>query len=611
MLTIDEIRNSTRERSKRSNIPQMEMHQDWVRMHTDTDFFSVTKPAARRFLSMVQTLIPSEKYAIFTSLLRSPLPTVALTSVIFDRLSRIFEGRNTVHNYQFQSTQYADDWEWYRTERLHEPNVWKTKGWEYYKTEPNSVLVVDIPVEKQDKDDQYIEPYFYWVSTKDILDYSSDDEGKIEWIIFKNDDLKKVYAIDDAYYRTFDYDSTPTDLSLSYIENAHGLGYCPCMFFVDEPVSLSTPDVKASPITKVLSELDWYLFYATSKKHLDLYGSYPIYSGYASECDYEADIEVDGHIDHQYCEHGFLRHEDGSAVVTGANNTHAPCPRCSKSRVAGPGSYVEVPAPTDGMPDMRNPIQILTVDKDALQYNSEELKRKKNDIISMCVGTSDSLYNDFSVSDKQIEQGYESQSTILTRVKKRFENAQRFVDETCCRLRYGKEFLSADIDYGTDFYALTTEQLRKRYAIAKEGGASESDLLSLRKQIIETEYRNNPLQLQRLLIMADLEPLEGLSKAEAKEAYASGFVSEEDIRVKMNFDSLLKRFERENTNIIEFGVNKPYAEKIRIIKETLNGYVQFGNNNAGGVSSDGEEGRVDDVPRQSGVSSVRQRREDE
>lgn len=590
MLTIDEIRNSTREHSKRSTLPQMARHQDWVRMHTDTDFFSLNKPSANRFLQMVSGIIPKEKYDVFTSLLRPPLPTVALTSVIFDRLSRIFEGRNTVHNYQFNSTQYADDLEWYRQERLHEPNVWKTKGWEYYKTEPNSVLVVDVPVEKQDKDDPYLEPYFYWVAVSDILDYNSDDDGNITWIIFKNDELKKVYAIDDTYYRTFDYDNSPTDLSVGYVENAHGLGYCPCMFFVDEPVSLSNPDIKASPITKVLSELDWYLFYATSKKHLDLYGSYPIYSGYEAECDYEAEIEIDGHVDHQYCEHGFVHHEDGTMVI-GSNGSPAPCPKCSKSRFAGAGSYVVVPTPVDGMPDMRNPVQILTVDKDSLQFVSDEMKRKKNDIISICVGTTDALYNDFSVSDKQIEQGYESQSTILARVKKRFENAQKFVDATCCRLRYGKEFLSVDIDYGTDFYTLTTEQLRKRYETAKNGGASESDLLSLRKQIIETEYRNNPLQLQRLLIMADIEPLEGLTKSEAKEAYKEGFVSEEDVKVKLNFDSLLKRFERENTNIIEFGATMPYSEKIKKIQETLKDYVknvQLRNNYSNGVRTVGE-----------------------
>jgi hypothetical protein len=62
------------------------------------------------------------------------------------------------------------------------------------------------------------------------------------------------------------------------------------------------------------------------------------------------------------------------------------CPRCGDHQIAGPGSYVTYPAPAEGQPDMRNPVQILMVDEKALKFNSEEMVRKKNAIITACVG---------------------------------------------------------------------------------------------------------------------------------------------------------------------------------------------------------------------------------
>ena len=63
------------------------------------------------------------------------------------------------------------------------------------------------------------------------------------------------------------------------IDSPHDLGYTPARFFWNEAISLREPDVKASPLTEQLESMDWYLFYHISKRHLDMYGSYPIYSG--------------------------------------------------------------------------------------------------------------------------------------------------------------------------------------------------------------------------------------------------------------------------------------------------------------------------------------------
>ena len=179
-----------------------------------------------------------------------------------------------------------------------------------------------------------------------------------------------------------------------------------------------------------------------------------------------------------------------------------------------------------------------------------------------------------AVNESQVRATFESQSTILNRVKKGFEAAQKFVDDTICRLRYGASFSGSVINYGTEFFIYSASELRERYKTAKESGASESELDALQNQIIETEYRTNPAKRHRLMLLSELEPYRHLTRDEMLTMYREGVVTSDELRLKLNFMALIRRFERENTNILEFGSAIPYERKIEIIKATLDGYAK-------------------------------------
>ena len=134
-------------------------------------------------------------------------------------------------------------------------------------------------------------------------------------------------------------------------------------------------------------------------------------------------------------------------------------------------------------------------------------------------------------------------------------------------------FVSAKINLGTDFYTLSPATLREQYKAAKDAGASEAELNNLQNQIFETEYRNNPTQLQRMLILAELEPFRHLTRAEALDLYSKQLITEDELVVKLNFSNFVRRFERENTNILEFGTNIPYSKKIEVITNKFLDYV--------------------------------------
>ena len=514
------------------------------------------------FLSNVASLIPDDKFRIFKLLFRFPLKTNEVTGIAFDKLFRVFDGRDPKFNFQFRNTEQRDDWEWYRQEKLHEPQVWKSVGWEYLKTEINSVLVVDLP-ENQEGDRP--EPYFYWLRIQDVLTFDADPvSGQMYWIIFYQG-KDKVAVVDDTSYRIFAFERGGIT-GEPIIEHPHGLGYCPARFFWDKPISVDEPDLKRSPITKQLESLDWFLFFHISKKHLDTYAGYPIYSGYAMDCDFHNDETGD------YCDGGFLKdkHDHWKYDANGLVR----CPLCSSKRISGAGSFVEVPIPGEGQPDLHDPVKITTVDRHSLEYNVTEEERLKNAIIDGTVGVDSPVLTSQAVNEKQVSASYDSKTTILQGIKESLEKAMEWVDKTICLLRYGNDFISLNISLGTDFYLMSPSDLRSLYNTAKNSGASEAELDSLQRQIIETEYRDNPLELQRMLILNELEPYRHIGRQEALTLFEKNIMPEQDLRIKMNFPDYIRRFERENTNVIEFGSAIPFREKIERIREELNRYAE-------------------------------------
>ena len=562
-LSTEDVRNAITRNCKRGTINRSILQQQRLRFHAQTTLWdTMTQPVAD-FLAFVSNLIPEDKFKVFKTLFRFPLKTNEVTSVCFDKLSRIFEGRNPSFDYQFKDPGALADWEEYKTRELGGQSVWDSLGWDNFKTEINSVLVVDLPRE-QSGGDHYPRPYFYWLPIERVICYDAAASGQMLWIAFR-EGKDYIAVLDDERYRI--YANANGNIGELLVDNPHDLGYCPAHFFWNEPLSLKDPDIKSSPLTRQLESLDWYLFYHLSKRNLDMYGAYPIYSGYEQACDFSNSENGD------YCDGGFLKDRQGNYRFDG-NGLLMRCPKCGDKRIIGVGSFVQVPVPDGDQPDLRNPVQMLEVDRDSLDYNVSEEERLRTGIITAVVGTNEQVTTRDALNEQQIRANFESQLTVLFRVKKGFELAQKFVEETVCRLRYGDTFISANIDYGTEFFIYDPNELRERYNTARDSGASESELDSLQEQIIASEYRNNPAMQQRIALLEELEPYKHLTRNEVVSLYRDGIVSPEDLRVKLNFPAYIRRFERENTDVVEFGSAIELQRKIKIILDKLHEYAR-------------------------------------
>lgn len=565
-LELNQIKQILRKPSKRQVIQKAVNMQRRLRFHTETNIAvsDINQPTTI-FLDWVKHLLPKDKFNIFLQLFKFPLPTPAVVEDVYRELERVFYSRNSSSSYQFTDSELAEDWALYRKSNLNEPEVWKTMGWKRMQVSPNSILVIDLP---QVQTTSRPEPYFYWLEIDAVVDYqlSKQDENLFEWLIF-NQPEHRIAVFDDTSIRVYQLNEKNEIQSL-VSEAQHDLGYCPARFFWSTQLNEKNKDLKKNPITKELSNLDWYLFFALSKQHLDLYAPYPIYSAYEADCNFENSETGD------YCDGGFLRNAKGEYKILN-DGTVEKCPCCSEKRIAGPGSFLEVPIPnqTEGVADMRNPVQITTIDKDSLDYNVSECARLKNEIVVSVVGSGGTVSEKEAINETQVTANFESKTSVLNALKTNFELAQKFVEDTVCKLRYGDAFISSSVSWGTEFYVFTVTELYSKYKQAKENGASNSELDAISQQILEVEYRNNPLVLQRMLILKQLEPYPHKTLDEVLKLYEKKLIDENLVKLKINFSTLVEKFERENINIIEFASNKPMREKIDIINKKLLEYV--------------------------------------
>lgn len=563
-LDLNQIKQILQKPNKRQIIQKAALMQKRLRFHTETNLaVSDINQPTNLFLTWVSHLLPKDKYNTFLHLFKFPLSTPAVAEDVYRELERVFYSRNSSNSYQFTDSELLEDWQNYRRSHLNEPDIWKTVGWKRMQVSPNSILIVDLPTLQNTLRP---EPYFYWLEIEDVIDYSTPDGAAIDWIVFKQPE-NKIAVFDEFSSRVFQLNEK-NEISGLVAEAVHNLGFCPARFFWTTQLNENNKELKKNPITKELSNLDWYLFFSISKQHLDLYAPYPIYSAYEADCNFENNETG------EYCDGGFLRNSNGDYKIL-ADGTVEKCPCCSEKRIAGPGSFLEVPVPnvSEGVADMRNPVQITTIDRDSLDYNVKECVRLRNDIVVSVIGSGGDVSEKEAINETQVTANFESKTAVLNALKTNFEQAQKFVEDTICKLRYGNAFISSSINWGTEFYVFTVKELYDKYKQAKDNGASEAELDAISQQIIEVEYRNNPLTMQRMLILKQIEPYQHKTHTEVLTLFEKGLLDKNKVLLKLNFSSYVDRFERENINIIAFGSNLSLKEKVNIIYKKLLDYV--------------------------------------
>lgn len=557
------------------------------KLHTEPETESLTfGDSHTRFLSWVKGLLVAEdNFQRFSQLYRPPLITNELTEAIFSEFEKVFEAKNAFERFEFTDSELENDFSEYR-KRIGDFNFWETQGFETFKNSIDNILVVDLPALQQDANGNFIqtserpEPYYFLLDIDNLIDIDNKKiEGRnavsgkqfyyfrTEYIIFHGEN-NTIFVFDDTYYRRYSKGDGSVDPILDF-EVAHNLGFTPARSFWTTPLNSTSKIQKRSPITNSISELDWYLFFSISQKYLELYAPYPIYAIYKSKCNFK---EITGAK--RQCVDGFL--QGNGEFFAGAERQK--CPQCASKIRVGPGNVMLIDVPKEKSDDfdlMANPMKVIPAETTSLNYVKQAVLDKRNEIFSNCVGRGKDAENDQAVNELQIKSGFESRGSVLIKIKRNFEIIHAFALDTIARLRYGSSFLSLTIDYGDEFFVKDESEEIAEYKEAVANGLPAYELATRRQAIYETRYKNNPDLLERLKIMRNLEPFPDNNIAQLQEIRSKTpeLVPLKRMIIKINFNSFIDRFEREQANILLFASAITFDLKILTIQKVLEGYA--------------------------------------
>jgi predicted RNA-binding protein Jag len=513
----------------------------------------------------VKSILPKNKFEVFKQLVGEPVPTLTLSETIFDELAKIFESSNPSQKLTFESDNERKTNEFRNYFDL--DRFFKEDVWEQLKLAPNSFIVVDV---KDELTQGKPSPTPYFVNIEAVIDASVNRDGSTNYLIFRVD-AKTVVAIDDLAYYVFDNVNDDYELREGY-PSVHNLTdrldrpYTPAFLIYPNFLNATDTIVVNSPLTKNLGAMEWLLFWAVSKRYLDLYAPFPIYVSYEEDCTYErAGMK---------CESGYL--VSTSDDLEEAAST-IPCPKCSEQRMFGAGTEVTVPAPqTKDEPNLIDAINVIPASKDSIEYVTAEKVRLEQEIYYSILGKTSQPLETFSQSVSQLDLSTESRKAVLLHVKSIFERVHNKVAYTMCKLMFGDEFIDSYVNYGDNYFLTTSEQETKNFKALKDAGAPEGMLHSNLERIIATTYKTVPYTALLNQIYLEVEPYQTMSIENVTKLVGVNMIPKKKALAKIHFTDFIEDFESEHyalVKMIQLGeTDKDKA--VKAIKAQLDKYVQ-------------------------------------
>lgn len=115
------------------------------------------------------------------------------------------------------------------------------------------------------------------------------------------------------------------------------------------------------------------------------------------------------------------------------------------------------------------------------------------------------------------------------------------------------------------------------YEQAKKNGEPDEEIDQIYRQILVTKYKGNDDRIERAWILYNLNPEPHKTVAECRDMRNDGTMDNRDFAVKSRFNNFIARFEREQSNVIDFGRELDFDVKIDRINEILTSYITINN----------------------------------
>lgn len=511
-------------------------------------------------LETIEAALTKEKYLRTLDFVRTPLPVINISEDVLADINKVFEPRNA----NFQTFYPHKSQEEQGEAILAKINVRKfieRNGKKVFKNKPNSFVVVD-----KNKDG---EPFLIFV-TNDMLrglPRNWDGEQPLDFIMFLHSieqdeqgrDFELISFYDDTHYRVLSFKQNVYEV---LVENEHNLEYCPAIPFLNITLNSSNALDRYSPLARVISTMvDWTVF-DIYNRFCEHYNVYPIVEQPKISCN--NDDCIDGTIT--------TTHKEG-------NTTTRKCDICSKSPLLGPGAIFLVdPASRKDELDVFGKIRYVSPPIDNL-VKSKEFQVERQGFIKVNVTGVNNVITKEAVNTDQIKAVMEDRRKPLLFLSKPLNDLDTWIIVTIIKLAMNVD-VKRHSNFGTEWFLLTELEIQTLFAGSKTVGLPEGTLDLYYKLLIETQYKNDPHTVRKLVIENNLNPAPYKTMEEAYVMFEKRVMSLESLTIKANITAFIERFERENGNIVEFAQEAifdgsiTFADKINTITEEFLNYIK-------------------------------------
>ncbi|TQM18327.1 hypothetical protein [Chryseobacterium aquifrigidense] len=525
---------------------QEEITIEYLRVWSNRKYASDNK-----FLNWVKLVFKTENFLSFYKYLRNPVASAKLVNDdIKPQLRRVFHADDSVFKYSvkgIEETCHAD-----LNSKQFDEELFNAILFDH-----NSVVVQDIDIES--KRYREIVPISKIVS----VDCDRDQINKIAYyscLELENSSIHGFSYIDKDQYIFFDRDYN------IIVQSFHDLGVCPADWVSSENMFQENNVVKKSIFSYALPDFEEYVFLKTLQRMTEPNGAIPVTVQLnAKETNPSGELRKG------------LSKEPMSSAILGAQTSDDTNPIAPSESDIQAGSIVKVKASKDvtsGKVDMdvvRNYFQFHYMPVEALNYLNERIKEIEKMILSSMIGDI-AEQNEAAKNEMQVSKGYDSKEDRLRWLSNELSRIKQLSDFKTLALLHGKDKVSVEVFFGTDFFIESVDDLYKSFSLAPNAIERRKIL----KRISQTRNKHNLQQAKRDTILYDIIPYvsdKDFSTAMSTEAQVDPVV----FQLQTRFDYWISIFEAEYGQIELFyeGLGEmTESTKMITIKNLLKNIIQ-------------------------------------
>ena len=467
--------------------------------------------------------------------------------------------------------------------------VWKSESMEYFiknflrdslYTEFNGFVIVEqgkvetlkdgTIVETRDGvvsvvEDKKVKPYIIFRPIDMIKDFDSSG-NKVEYIIIdwgykdKDEKIKLWRVIDDQWDTIVEQEGEGYTISTTFPKIPNELGFVPVLQISTRLQSPICDEVKTSYIRQTIPLLKTYLKQWAEHVITCILHSHPIFYQLGQRCEWE---DEDGK-----CDNGEISWLD----VKGSPQVKS-CPSCKGKGASvnkDPSAAILLPQVDEtGQPySIANvagyitpPVEALTEQRDELNWLEDKIYRTGTGMDRMAETQIEKTATEAMINYKPLEE-------IIGEIIDNIEYLERNLTDIIGKLYYKSSFKRSSIVYNRSLNLRDENTVLQEIEQAKNAGASASYVRTLHNELIHSRYLHSPIDLERNLILSELEPFIGYTPEELNK-YFAGFVDTDTMIFKVYFTDYVVRFENDYTLITDYKEGLTLSDRVKDIKVQL------------------------------------------